>query len=39
MFSTENWNRPKYEVKALMELLVYSLEKERVNLIGIMKLN
>ena len=33
-FSTENWNRPKYEVKALMELLVYSLEKERVNLIN-----
>ena len=34
VFSTENWNRPKYEVKALMELLVYSLEKERVNLIN-----
>ena len=34
VFSTENWNRPKYEVKALMELLVYSLEKERVKLIN-----
>ena len=33
VFSTENWNRPKYEVKALMELLVYSLDKERINLI------
>ena len=33
VFSTENWNRPKYEVKALMDLLVYSLEKERINLI------
>lgn len=27
-FSTENWNRPKLEVKALMELLVSSLTKE-----------
>jgi undecaprenyl diphosphate synthase len=27
-FSTENWNRPKYEVDALMELLVRSLKKE-----------
>ncbi len=27
-FSTENWNRPKFEVKALMDLLVKSLEKE-----------
>lgn len=27
-FSTENWSRPKYEVNALMELLVSSLRKE-----------
>ena len=27
-FSTENWNRPKFEVDALMELLVKSLSKE-----------
>ncbi len=27
-FSTENWNRPKSEVKALMTLLVSSLKKE-----------
>ncbi|TJY63473.1 isoprenyl transferase [Sphingobacterium alkalisoli] len=27
-FSSENWNRPKLEVKALMELLVNSLSKE-----------
>ncbi|MBE8722454.1 isoprenyl transferase [Sphingobacterium pedocola] len=27
-FSSENWNRPKIEVKALMELLVNSLSKE-----------
>ncbi len=27
-FSTENWNRPAIEVKALMELLVKSLRKE-----------
>lgn len=27
-FSTENWNRPKAEVNALMELLVNSLHKE-----------
>lgn len=27
-FSTENWNRPKLEVRALMELLVHSLSKE-----------
>ena len=33
LFSTENWNRPKFEVNALMDLLVYSLENERVNLI------
>lgn len=27
-FSTENWNRPKFEVDALMELLINSLAKE-----------
>lgn len=27
-FSTENWNRPKMEVKTLMNLLVSSLKKE-----------
>ena len=27
-FSTENWNRPKYEVDALMELLVESINNE-----------
>lgn len=27
-FSTENWNRPKVEVKTLMKLLVSSLKKE-----------
>lgn len=27
-FSTENWNRPKLEVKALMELLVLTLGRE-----------
>lgn len=27
-FSTENWNRPKLEVKALMELLVSTIAKE-----------
>lgn len=27
-FSSENWNRPKLEVKALMELLISSLHKE-----------
>ena len=27
-FSTENWNRPKYEVDALMTLLVSTLRKE-----------
>jgi undecaprenyl diphosphate synthase len=30
-FSTENWNRPKYEVKALMSLLVSALKKELPN--------
>ncbi|HZH67788.1 MAG TPA: polyprenyl diphosphate synthase, partial [Chitinophagales bacterium] len=27
-FSTENWNRPKFEVSALMELLVQTIGKE-----------
>src|SRR5690606_30506195 len=27
-FSTENWNRPKFEVEMLMKLLVKSLRKE-----------
>jgi len=27
-FSTENWNRPKYEIDALMTLLVQSIHKE-----------
>ena len=27
-FSTENWNRPKHEVDALMKLLVSSISKE-----------
>ncbi len=31
-FSTENWNRPKLEVKTLMALLVSSLKKELKNL-------
>lgn len=31
-FSTENWNRPKAEVNALMELLVNALNKETPNL-------
>lgn len=42
-FSTENWNRPKFEVNALMELLVATISKEtktltangvRLNIIG-----
>jgi undecaprenyl diphosphate synthase len=28
-FSTENWNRPKYEINALMHLLVKSVNRER----------
>ena len=45
-FSTENWNRPKIEVKALMGLLIFSLKKEmdtmqknsiRMNAIGNIK--
>jgi len=31
-FSSENWNRPKLEVAALMELLVSSIRKELVTL-------
>lgn len=27
-FSTENWGRPKFEVNALMELLVYTIREE-----------
>ena len=45
-FSTENWNRPKLEVKTLMQLLISSLKKEigtlqknniRLNAIGDLK--
>lgn len=32
-FSTENWRRPKFEVKALMELLVKSIHKETPTLV------
>src|SRR5690606_33523135 len=32
-FSTENWNRPKLEVMALMELLVTTINKETKTLI------
>ena len=31
-FSTENWNRPQFEVDALMELLVSTISKERETL-------
>ncbi len=31
-FSTENWNRPKFEINALMELLVHTIHKERKTL-------
>ena len=31
-FSTENWNRPAFEVNALMELLIRTIEKERETL-------
>ncbi len=31
-FSTENWNRPKYEISALMELLLRTIRKETINL-------
>lgn len=32
-FSTENWNRPKYEVDAIMSLIVATLERETPDLI------
>jgi undecaprenyl diphosphate synthase len=32
-FSTENWNRPKFEVMALMELLVATIRKETPTLL------
>ncbi|MCD6068456.1 MAG: isoprenyl transferase [Bacteroidetes bacterium] len=32
-FSTENWNRPKEEVEALMELLVHTISKETPTLL------
>ncbi|MDQ3191310.1 MAG: isoprenyl transferase [Bacteroidota bacterium] len=31
-FSTENWNRPKFEINALMELLVSTIHKETATL-------
>lgn len=31
-FSTENWNRPKFEIEGLMKLLVSTIEKELVKL-------
>ncbi len=31
-FSTENWNRPKIEVKALMKILIKELKKELITL-------
>ena len=33
VFSTENWNRPKFEVNALMNLLVNTLNKQKKSLI------
>ena len=33
-FSAENWNRPKAEVDALMELLVNTIRKVRMHIIG-----
>jgi undecaprenyl diphosphate synthase len=32
-FSTENWNRPKDEVEALMELLIHTISKETPTLL------
>ncbi len=32
-FSTENWNRPQYEVEALMNLLVETVHKQRKKLV------
>ena len=31
-FSTENWNRPKFEINALMQLLVQAISKESASL-------
>ena len=31
-FSTENWNRPQFEVNALMQLLVSTISKETATL-------
>jgi undecaprenyl diphosphate synthase len=31
-FSTENWNRPQFEIDALMELLVHTISQERETL-------
>ncbi len=31
-FSTENWERPKHEVEALMELLIHAIENETESL-------
>src|SRR6185369_15365267 len=31
-FSTENWNRPRFEIDALMELLVSTISKEKETL-------
>lgn len=31
-FSTENWERPKYEIKAIMNLLVHAIESETESL-------
>ena len=33
VFSTENWNRPKFEVSALMDLLVYTLNKQKIGFV------
>lgn len=33
-FSTENWNRPKYEIDALMRILVKSIHAEMKTLMG-----
>ena len=35
-FSTENWNRPEAEVKALMSLLVSAIHRETPDLMKIM---
>ena len=33
VFSTENWKRPKFEVSALMDLLVYTIKNQKKSLI------